>query len=352
LLFAEQITIKNWLLPNRIVLPPMVTWAAEPDGRVTAYQLGHYGGFRDVGLVVVEATAVSPEGRLAARQIGAFSDDHLPGLTKLAAVIRESGAVAAIQLHHAGGQTNLKNTHGLRPLAPSARGRGQVVPQAMTKDDIMRVQDDFVAAAKRVMQAGFQAIELHGAHGYLLSQFLSPALNLRDDEYGGSLANRARFALEVLDKVQAAVGESCLVYMRFGAADGVPGGLTLEEGQQVAQWLVEAGIKLLHVSSGVGGAPVTAAAGAEGWSPTMVLAREIRAAVDVPVIGVGGIIRPEQAQAALEAGLVDLVAVGKGLLADPLWASKALGHTLAPINLCRQCPRCGHYQHPFSCPAR
>ncbi len=119
---ALPLKIGKWHTKNRVVLPPMVTWAANPDGTITDYDLKHYASFQDVGLIIVEATAVSPEGRLSARQIGAFSDDHLPGLSRLAETIHAQGALAAIQLHHAGGQTNLENTHGLPLLAPSAAG--------------------------------------------------------------------------------------------------------------------------------------------------------------------------------------------------------------------------------------
>jgi 2,4-dienoyl-CoA reductase-like NADH-dependent reductase (Old Yellow Enzyme family) len=208
-----------------------------------------------------------------------------------------------------------------------------------------------VAAARRVVKAGFDAIELHGAHAYLISQFLCPALNLREDAYGGTLKNRARFALELVKAVQSAVGDRCLVYMRLGAADGIANGLTLEEGQQVARWLVEAGLQMLHISSGVGGAP-TAQNPDSPWSPIMQLAGAVKSVVDVPVIGVNGIKRPEQAEAALADGMVDLIAVGRAMLADPLWASKALAGRSDEISYCRACPRCGHYKHPFVCPAR
>ncbi len=332
----------------------MVTWAASPEGLVSDYQLQHYGSFRDVGMIVVEATTVSPEGRLSPRQIGAFDDRHLPGLRRLAATIHEQEALAAIQLHHAGGHTSLENTYGLPPVAPSAvtRHPSQTVPRAMEKADIERIQADFVAAARRAREAGFDAIELHGAHGYLLSQFFSPAMNHREDEYGGSLENRARFALELVRQVNAAVGKDCLVYVRFGAADNVENGLSLQEGLQIAKWLAEAGAKMLHISGGVGGAPLTQFAEGDTWSPTMRLAAQVKRVVDVPVIGVGGIVQPDQAEAALNAGLVDMVAVGKAMLADPQWASKGFGLNPQPINVCQKCPRCGHYKHPFTCPAR
>ncbi len=349
---TEASSVGKLDIKNRIVLPPLVVWAAHEDGTVSDYNLNHYDTFQDVGLTVVEATVVSPEGRLSRRQIGAFSDEHVPGLRRLAGTIHNNGSLAAIQLHHAGGQTNLNNTFGLPLLAPSAVTRGKDLPEELTLEEIARIQSDFVAAAERVVAAGFDAIELHGAHGYLISQFLSPAMNKRQDQYGGSLENRARFALETLSKVKAAVGDRCLVYIRFGVADGVEDGLTLAEGRQVAQWLVEAGSQMLHVSSGVGGAPKGVVLEGSEWSATMHLAAEIKQVVDVPIIGVGGIRRPEQAEAALAAGMVDLVAVGKAMLADPLWASKALGRLDEALALCRDCPKCGHYKHPFTCPAR
>ena len=351
MLLSQPLQVGNLQLRNRIVLPPMVEWAANEDGSICEYNLKHYASFRDVGMVVVEATAVSPEGRLSQNQICAFGDEHIPGLTELAKVIHKNGAVAAIQLHHAGGQTNLTNTFGLPLVAPSAVTRGQDIPQELTAGEIKRVIGDFVAAARRVVQAGFDAIELHGAHGYLISQFLCPALNLRQDAYGGSLENRARFALEVIEAVNAAVGDRCLVYLRFGAADGIANGMTLSEGQHVARWLVDAGVRLLHVSSGVGGAPAAQDPNSP-WSPIMQLARAIKEVVDVPIIGVSGIKLPEQAEAALNQGMADLIAVARAMLADPLWASKALHGEADQISVCRACPRCGHYKHPFVCPAR
>lgn len=351
MLSAQPLRVGKLQLRNRLVLPPLVTWSANPDGTVNDYNLKHYAAFRELGLEIVEATAVSPEGRLSQRQIGAFADHHLPGLTQLAETIHRDGAVAAIQLHHAGGATNQQNTFGLPLWAPSPVTRGQDLPQELTVGEIGRIIQDFVAAARRVVAAGFDAIELHGAHGYLISQFLSPALNHRQDQYGGDLANRARFALELTQAVQQAVGQHCLVYLRLGVADGIADGLTLEEGSQVASWLAQAGVPLLHISSGVGGAPVPLDQ-TSPWSPIMQLAGAVKAAVNVPVIGVNGIRRPDQAEAALASEMADLIAIGRALLADPLWASKALHTEAEQISLCRGCRRCGHYQHPFNCPAR
>ena len=221
----------------------------------------------------------------------------------------------------------------------------------MSSSDIERVMRDFVFAAELVAEAGFQAIELHGAHGYLISQFLSPAFNHRQDEYGGSLENRARFALELFRRVKSAVGDRVLVYLRLGLAEELDNGLTVGEGQQVARWLVEAGAELLHISSGMGKPPGTVKPEGSPFSELMHLGALAKQVVDVPIIGVGGIKRPEQAELALREGMADLIAVGKGLLADPLWASKALKGS-GDISYCVGCPRCGHFKNPYVCPAR
>ncbi|MGE5653253.1 MAG: tRNA-dihydrouridine synthase [Bacillota bacterium] len=340
-------------LSNRIVLPPMVIWAAEENGMVNDYVLGHYGSFRDLGYAIVEATVVSPEGRLSQRQIGAFDDAHLPGLRRLAETLHSRADLVGIQLHHAGRNTTTHNTFGRPLLAPSAITSAQgELPVELTLGEIERIQNDFVSAALRVAEAGFDAIELHGAHSYLISQFLSPLTNQRNDHYGGSLENRARFGLEVVRKVRQAVGERCIITMRLGIADGMEGGLTVDEGQQVAQWIVEAGVEMLHISSGVGAPPTSVRPEGSPWTERLHLARLAKQAVHVPVIGVGGIVTPQQAEQALQEEMADLVAVGKGLLADPLWASKALGQVTDPLCTCMKCRVCGHYRHPFTCPAR
>lgn len=338
-------------LANRICLPPMVVWAATESGHVTDYILQHYGGIKGVGLAIVEATAVSPEGRLAKRQIGAWNDDHVPGLKQLAAAILETGALPGIQIHHAGRNTKLDNTFGEELVAPSAVTTGKDIPVALTLAGIQAMIGKYAAAAERAVEAGFKVIELHGAHGYLISQFLSPTSNLRDDEYGGALENRARFALEVFTAVKKAVSNKALVSMRLGVVDSSSGGLQLGEGVQVARWLETAGIDLLHISSGIGGVPQQLTLDHNDFSPLLHLAATVKKHVSIPVVGVGGVQNPEQAERALELGLADIVAVGRGILADPLWALKAASQPEA-ISSCLGCRPCGHFKHPFSCPAR
>lgn len=350
-MLSRPLVVGPHTLPNRLVMPPMVVFRAGEDGSVTPEILNHYRRCTGFGLVVVEATAVSPEGRLARRQIGLFEDRHMAGLRELARAIHANGSLAAIQIHHAGRNTTTEKTFGRPLLAPSAINPGGETPRELSQADISRILDDFAAAARRAEAAGFDALEIHGAHGYLLSQFLSPAANRRTDAWGGSFDHRLRFPLEVLCRVRAAVSERTLVYARLGVADGEDGGLTLADGVRIATRLVEAGLPLLHVSNGIG-VPTGLAPTNSPFSDRMHLAAAVRREVNVPIIGVGGIRRPEEAERALADGLADLVAVGKATLADPAWATKALTGRAADINVCRLCPVCHHYADADRCPAR
>ena len=294
---------------------------------------------------------VSPEGRLAREQLGIFEDRHVEGLARLAAAIHEQGAVASIQIHHAGRNTNLENTFGASLLAPSAVPAKDVMPEALTEEGIDRLLDCFGAAGRRAAAAGFDAVEMHGAHGYLVSQFLSPLANKRQDRWGGSLENRARFLLEAVSRIRAVAGPHLAVSCRLGAGEGEPGGLTVEEGIQVARWLEAAGVPFLHVSTGIGSAPKLATDGSP-WSDRLLLGAAVKRTVSIPVIGVGGIVTPDQAERALAEGLVDLVAVGRGILADPRWAAKTVAGREDTIYRCHQCKVCHHFRHAERCPAR
>jgi 2,4-dienoyl-CoA reductase-like NADH-dependent reductase (Old Yellow Enzyme family) len=343
--------LASFRIPNRIVMPPMVVRRAAEDGAVTPAILEQYRESSGPGMVIVEATAVSPDGRLARRQLGAFEDRHVEGLARIAEIIHAAGSFASIQLNHAGRNTNLENTFGLPMVAPSAVPVNDLVPEALTEDGIERILDCFAAAARRAADAGFDAVEAHGAHGYLASQFLSPLANRRGDRWGGSLENRARFVREAARRMRTAAGIRLLVSCRLGAADGVPGGFTVDEGIQVAKWLEEDGMPFLHVSTGIGGPPKL---GPEGgtWSDRLLLGAAVRMAVGIPVIGIGGIRTPEEAERVLAEGLVDLVGVGRAMLADPQWAAKTLAGRGHEISLCRQCPVCHHHRNPELCPAR
>jgi NADPH2 dehydrogenase len=342
-------------LPNRVVMPPMVVWKATKEGLVTPEVVEHYRRTAGPGMVIVEASAVSPEGRLDARQIGIFEDGQVEGLAKIAALIHETGAAASIQIHHAGRNTNRANTLGQPLVAPSALAVKKDappddVPMALDEQGIERILDCFAAAAQRAAEAGFDAVEIHGAHGYLVSQFLSPLANLRQDSWGGSLENRARFLREAHARIRKACAGKILISCRLGVADKA-GGLTVDEGIQVARWLAEDGMPWLHVSTGIGDPPRLAPEGSP-WSDRLLLGARIREAVGIPVIGVGDIYMPEQAEKALAEGLVDLVAVGRGLLADPLWVVKIREGRAEAIHLCHRCRICHHFRHAERCPAR
>jgi NADPH2 dehydrogenase len=342
---------------NRVVIPPLVLRHASEDGGVTSRVLEHYKRMEGAGLVVVEATVVSPEGRLARNQIGIFDDTHIKGLTALAEVIHSTGALAALQIHHAGRNTTTENTMGLPMVAPSPFLSKRASAQGLSEPEIVRIMDAFVLAARRAATAGFDAVEVHAAHGYLISQFLSPLANQRTDRWGGSLENRARFLRDLLARIRAEGGPAA--YCRLGVADGEAGGLTLREGLTVAGWLQEDGMPIIHVSHGLGGAPAVSAGkapdrneSASFWaSNILLLGIEAKKALSIPVIGVGGILRPELAEEVLSENLVDMVAVGRGILVDPNWIVKAHEGMAETIRECRDCKACHRFLHPERCPA-
>lgn len=347
---SQPFALGTLRLPNRLVMPPLVVWKAAGDGSVTEANLEHYRRTAGAGLVIVEASVVSPEGRLAREQIGIFEDRHVEGLRRLAGLIHDAGSAASIQIHHAGRNTNRTNTFGLPLAAPSAVPAKDEVPEALDEEGIDRILACFASAARRAAEAGFDAVEVHGAHGYLVSQFLSPLANRRTDRWGGSLENRARFLREALRRVRAATEGRLLASVRLGVADGEPGGLSLEEGILVARWLEEDGLAFLHVSSGIGNPSGIVPEGSR-WSDRLHLAAAVKKRLRIPVIGLGGIVEPGQAEAVLAEGMVDLVAVGRGMLADPGWAAKALSGRAADIVRCRQCRVCHQFRHAERCPA-
>jgi 2,4-dienoyl-CoA reductase-like NADH-dependent reductase (Old Yellow Enzyme family) len=331
-------------------MPPLVVRLGARDGTVTKKVLDHYSARSGLGLIVVEATVVSPEGRLAKEQLGLFEDCHVEGMTRLAAVIHSTGAAASIQIHHAGRNTLDEHTFGLALVAPSAHQSKRTTARALTKPEIERIIADFVSAARRARAAGFDAVEIHGAHGYLVSQFLSPLANQRSDRWGGSLENRARFLRRIVAGI-ASLRNGLVVYCRLGVADGEPGGFTLEEGIRVARMLKDDGVRLLSVSHGIGGPPPSAPEESP-FSPLAHLAMTIRTEVGLRVIGVGNFLLPELAEKAVANDALDLVAIGRGLLVDPQWAIKAREGRAEEIIPCRSCKTCHRFHHPERCPAR
>ena len=334
---------------NRIVLPPMTTRTATPEGFVTDETIAYYvaraaGG---VGLVTVEMAAPEKAGRHRHRELGIHDDRFLPGLASLTEHIHRAGAKASIQLGHGGGHTR-RDICGEEPIAPSAIPHPvfevtfeTIVPQEMTTARIARTTQAFVAAAQRAQRAGFDCVEIHAAHGYLISQFLNPFENRRSDEYGGSLANRARFGLDILRAVKAAVPGMGVIF-RISVEDFFPQGLHADEGTQVAVWAAQAGADALHVTAGHYRSLPSAAMMIPPMrvpdAPFLAYAADIKQRVEVPVIAVGRLGDPAAASEAVARGKADFVALGRPLIADPDWVAKVSRGE--PVRRCLACNTC------------
>ncbi|MCR4403137.1 MAG: FAD-dependent oxidoreductase [Firmicutes bacterium] len=338
---TSPMRIGNMELRNRIVMPPMVTNYAFEDGSITgrlrAYHAERARG--GVGLIIVEASYVHPSGRGFQNEVGIYSDKLIPGLRSLVDVVHAHGAKIAVQLYHGGRQTTSDVT-GEPLLAPSPvpdPTKGET-PKEMSKDEIDMIVRAFGEAARRAKAAGFDAVEIHGAHGYLINEFLSPYANKRKDEYGGPLENRLRFPLEVVHAVRRAVGPDFPVIYRMSADEKVAGGLTLDETREVARRLEREGINALHVSAGVYESAV--------WiiQPMAMphacladLASGIKSVVKIPVIAVGRINDPDVAEGLIAQGKADLVAMGRQLLTDPETPRKIAEGRVDELRRCIAC---------------
>ena len=334
---------------NRIVMPPMTTRTADEEGYVTDDTLAYYlararGG---VGLITIEMASPEKAGRHRRREVGIYDARYLPGLTRLVGEIHRAGAKASIQLGHGGGHTRI-DICGETPIAPSAIPHPvyettfeTIVPQEMTKARIDATIAAHAAAAVRALTAGFDCVEVHAAHGYLISQFHAPFENRRSDMYGGSLENRARFGLEVLRAVKAAVLGMPVIY-RLSVEDFFPGGLPFDEGRQIAVWSAQAGADALHVTAG----HYRSLPSAQVVLPPMTFpdatfldfAASVKRAVQVPVIAVGRLGDPATATAAVASGKTDFIALGRTLIADPQWVEKLSRDE--PIRRCLACNTC------------
>lgn len=338
----EPLSLRELTLKNRIAMSPMCQYSAT-DGYVNQWHEVHYptravGG---VGLIVVEATAVSPVGRITPTDLGIWDDTHVPGLEKLAGAIERFGAVPAIQLAHAGrkashdvpwqGGTQLSTlSGGWETIAPSSVpfAPNEVAPVAMGLDDIETVITQFRNAALRALRAGFKVAEIHAAHGYLLHQFLSPISNQRTDDYGGTFENRTRLVCEVAKEVRAVWPDGWPVFIRLSATDWADGGWDLPQTVMLASLLKPIGIDLVDCSSGgnLHDAQIPVQPGYQ-----VPFASEIRAKADILTGAVGLIGSALQAEAILQDGAADLVLLGRELLRNPyfaLHAAKALNADL------------------------
>ena len=340
-LLFQPLTLAGLALRNRIVVSPMCQYSCEAgDGLATDWHLVHLGSraVGGAGLVLVEAAAVSPAGRITPQDLGFWSDAHAEALAPIVRFIRAQGAAAGIQLAHAGRKASSRRPWeggpaladaqgGWAPLAPSAISYGERyrLPRAMDGADIRQVVADFRAAARRADRAGFDVVELHAAHGYLLHEFLSPLSNERTDAYGGTFENRARLLREVVDAVRAVWPASKPLFVRISAVDWVDGGWTLEESVRLARLLRPRGVDLVDCSSG-GLSPAQRIPTGPGYQ--VPFAERIRREAGVATAAVGLITTPAQAEEILTRGQADLIVMARELLRDPyfpLHAAAALG---------------------------
>jgi 2,4-dienoyl-CoA reductase-like NADH-dependent reductase (Old Yellow Enzyme family) len=357
----KPLEVGGLTLRNRIVIAPMCQYSADGQGNPTDWHLIHLGNLALSGasLLVLEATAVTPEGRISPDDLGLWSDENEAALASvLESVRRWSDMPIGIQLGHAGRKASTHvpwvaggaqippgEPRGWQTVAPSALpfSEGDHPPLALDEAGLARVRDGFAAAAERAARLGLDAIQLHGAHGYLLHQFLSPLSNHREDEYGGSLENRMRFPLEVFDAVRAVFPTEKPVTMRVSGTDWVDGGWDIAQTIAFAAALEARGCAGIHVSSG-GLSPVQTIPVGPGYQ--VPLARAVKQAVGIPVVAVGLITEFEQAEAIIGTGDADAVALARGILYDPRWpwhAAAALGGNVrAPNQYLRSQPR----QHP------
>lgn len=346
----DPIRIRDVEIPNRVWMSPMCTYTAAPQpglaGRPNDFHYAHYtaraaGG---VGLVLVEATGVVPEGRISPYDLGLWDDDQTEDFARLARGIRENGAVPAIELAHAGRKASVDRpwlggkfiaagdqaggeNYGWQPVGPSPLAfPGSAVPHELTQEEIAGLVTSFADATRRADEAGFDVVEIHAAHGYLLHSFLSPITNQRTDEYGGSLENRARFVLEIIDAVRAVWPENKPVFMRVSTTDWVEENpedpresWTLAQSVQLSKWAAEHGVDLIDASSG--GLDIVPIPRDQDYQTSK--AAVVRAETGVLTAAVGRIDSPQLAEELVTSGQADAVLLGRPLLRNPSWANDA-----------------------------
>lgn len=333
------LTLRELSIKNRIFVSPMCQYSSK-EGMPNDWHLVHLGSraVGGAGLVMVEATAVTPQGRISPDDSGIWSSEHAKGFAPITRFIKEQGAVPAIQLAHAGrkastdlpwkGSAPLDGKHrGWQTIAPSALpfAAGHPVPREATAQDLEIILGQFTSAARRSLEAGFQVVEIHMAHGYLMHEFLSPLSNRREDDFGGSLENRCRFPLRVAKAVREIWPDHLPVFVRVSASDWMEGGWDLAQTMELAGGLKRIGIDLLDCSSG-GLLPEGAPPFGPGFQTPFATA--IRRELNLPTGAVGFITDPVQAEQIVATGLADAVFLAREMLRDPYWplhAAKALG---------------------------
>ncbi|GAB4034590.1 NADPH dehydrogenase NamA [Spirosoma gilvum] len=351
----SPLALRSIQLKNRIVVSPMCQYSSV-DGFANDWHLIHLGSraVGGAGLIFTEATAISPEGRISPDDLGIWSDEHIDGLKRITQFIQQNGSVAGIQLAHAGrkashrrpweGGTLINPTEkrGWRTVAPSAIPfqEGEHPPLALTEEGIAQVLIDFEEATKRAIEAGFQVVEIHAAHGYLLHQFLSPVSNHRTDRYGGLFENRIRLLLDVIARVQSVWPEDLPLFVRISTTEWTEGGWTIDDSVALAGILTEIGVDVVDCSTGgnVAGAKIPVGPGYQ-----VPFAGQIRHETGIKTAAVGLITSAEQAEAILANGQADLILLARELLRDPyfpLHAAHSLGDSINwPVQYERARPR-------------
>jgi len=321
----EPLETNNLKLANRLVMPPISTKKADEKGRVTRELLDYYDEKTKrghIGLVIVEHSYVSPEGKASPRQLSAAEEDTIEGLEKLVEVIHANGSKAVLQINHAGSAAD-EDVIGAIPVGPSTvtNSRKKTKTVELTGLEIENIITAFGKAARRAKTAGFDGVEVHSAHGFLLNQFYSPLTNKRTDQYGGALNNRLAIHFQVIEAVRKTVGEEFALLLRLGASDYMKGGTTLEESKVTARELEKAGVDFLDISGGLSGYTISGLTGQGFFAP---LTEAIKEVTSVPVILTGGITEPEAAEKLLAEKKADLIGVGRALLKDSNWAKRAV----------------------------
>lgn len=355
----EPFKIKDLVVQNRIVMPSMGNNLSNAQGHLTPRAIAYYlaraeGG---VGLIITEAVPVSLTGKHRVGCLCLFEPAHEEGMKRLTDAIHEAGSKVAIQLHHAGRLVNPQVSGGQIVSASEIPVRaGTPIPQALSPKAIRETISDFARAAKRALRIGFDAIEIHGAHGYLIHQFFSSRSNQRTDDFGGSLENRMRFPLEIAKAVKEAAGDDFPLIFRISAKEYEEGGYKLGEALALGKKLRDAGVDILHVTAGTTEGPQSSLYCIQPQAmPEACLAQfaeTFKREVGLPVIGVGRISRPETAEQLLRDNKVDLVAMGRALLADPEWTKKVKDGIKRLIRQCTACNGCIEAitnQEPITC---
>ena len=360
----DPLAIREVKFANRVFVSPMCEYSSV-DGFATDWHLVHLGSraVGGAGLVLTEATAVLPEGRISPQDLGIWSDDHIKTLSRIVSFIHEQGSVAGMQLAHAGRKASTHRPWEGEGAMPESEGGWKTVvapsaipfadnypmPQALTVDGIQEIMAAFAHAARRACEAGFRVVEIHGAHGYLIHEFLSPLSNHRGDAYGGSFENRTRFIREIVTAVRTSWPKGAPLFVRISATDWVEGGWDLKQSIELARGLKQLGVDLIDCSSG-GSVPHAKIPAGPGYQTPF--AQQIREKAEILTGAVGMITSPVQAEQIIATGEADAILIAREFLRDPYWplrAAEELGQSISwPVQYLRAAPRGAHARVPVN----